>query len=93
MKRKNLESWLIKNGFKKDSSYECSFAEKVFYDYYKKESNDVTFLKIIDDYDSVYFGYNRHSIDCEQITESMLENMVKEYDNHKEPTFKVRKFF
>ena len=93
MKRKNIEAWLIKNGFKKGSSYECSFAAKVFYDYYKKESNDITFLKIIDNYDCVCFGYNTNFIDCEKITKSMLENMVKDYDNRKEPTFKMRKFF
>ena len=93
MKRKNVEAFLIKNGVTKGSAHECSFAAKVYYDYYKKETNDVTFLKIIDDYDDVYFGYNTYSIDCEKITKSMLENMLKDYDNHAEPTFKVRKYF
>ena len=93
MKRKNIEAWLSQHGFIKGESYEVSFAGKVYYDYYKKKENDRTFMYILET-DSIFFGYNKtYSYNPEKITKSFLEQKLKDYDNHVEPTFKMRKYF
>ena len=80
MNRKSIENWLIQHGFIKGESYEVSFADKVYYDYYKKKENDRIFMYILET-DSIFFGYNKtYSYKPEKITKTFLEQKLKDYE-------------
>lgn len=82
MTRQNIERWLNKQNLIKNTTYEVSFAEKVYYDYYKDKSNYKTFVNLMDYKDALFFGDSCQKFyEFKSVTKKLLESKLKEYRN------------